>query len=224
MPGPTNPANPGRVLCVNVGRPRAIEWLGKVESTSIWKSPVDGRVKARGVNLEGDDQADRSVHGGPDKAVYTYAREDQEWWQAQLGRPLEPGIFGENLTLVGLDVTGAVVGERWEIGSALFEVAQPRSPCWKLGARMGDPGFPKQFAAGGRPGAYLRIVREGDVGAGDEVRIVYRPAHGITVGEVAHIYHADRSRAGLLLEVPELADVWREWARNRIRHSERGKR
>jgi MOSC domain-containing protein YiiM len=207
----------GRVLSVNVGTPRLIEWLGRVEATSIWKSPVDGRVTVRGVNIEGDDQADRRVHGGPDKAIYSYAREDEDWWAEQIGRPLEAGTFGENLTLQGMDVTGAVVGERWEIGGTVLEVAQPRMPCWKLGARMGDPGFPDVFSDAGRPGAYLRIILEGDVGAGDAVRVIHRPSHGVTVGEVARIYHSARDEAHRLLDVPELAVVLKRWAARRQR-------
>ena len=202
----------GRVVSVNVGQPRTLDWLGQSVTTSIWKFPVAGRVAAQGVNLAGDAQADRRAHGGPDKAVYSYAQEDADWWAWELGRPLEPGSFGENLTLAGVDVTGAVVGECWAIGAAVFEVAQPRIPCFKLGARLGDPGFPPRFAAADRPGAYLRIVEAGEVGAGDAVRLVHRPAHGLTVGEVAHIYHHDRRRAADLLAAPELAFVLRGWA------------
>jgi MOSC domain-containing protein YiiM len=205
----------GRVLSVNVGAPREIEWLGRVESTAIWKAPVEGRVAVRGVNVAGDDQASREFHGGPEKAVYAYAREDTDWWEKELGRPLEHGVFGENLTVEGVDVTGAVVGERWEIGNVILEVAQPRIPCWKLGARMDDSTFPVHFAAAGRPGAYLRIVEEGEIGAGDEVGVVARPEHGLTVGDVARIFHQERGRARALLEVPELAEEWREWALKR---------
>ncbi len=202
----------GRVVSVNVGQPRTLDWLGQSVTTSIWKFPVAGRVAAQGVNLAGDAQADRRAHGGTDKAVYSYAQEDADWWAWELGRPVEPGSFGENLTLAGVDVTGAVVGERWAIGTALFEVAQPRIPCFKLGARLGDPGFPPRFAAAGRPGAYLRILQAGEVGAGDTVAVVHRPAHGLTVGDVAHIYHEDHGRAADLLRVPELAPVLRGWA------------
>jgi MOSC domain-containing protein YiiM len=205
----------GTLLSVNVGAPREIEWLGRREATSIWKSTVDGRVPVRGVNVDGDDQTDREVHGGPDKAVYAYAREDIDWWERELGRELVDGNFGENLTVSGVDVTGAVVGERWEVGSTVLEVAQPRIPCWKLGARMEDASFPVHFAAAGRPGAYLRIVEEGEIGAGDEVRIGAKPAHGVTVGDVARIYHQERGRCALLLEAPELAEGWREWALRR---------
>ncbi len=203
----------GYVVSVNVGSPRLIEWFGRRASTAIWKSPVEGRVAVRGVNLTGDDQADRKVHGGPDKAVYAYVREDAAWWEEQLGRPVQPGEFGENLTLLGVAVTDAVIGERWAIGSALLEVAQPRFPCWKLGARMNDPEFPRRFADAGRQGAYLRIIREGDVGAGDEVLLIHRPAHGVTIGTVGDIYLRDHSRAALLLTAPELAEGWRAWVR-----------
>ena len=139
-----------------------------------------------------------SSTAGPDKAVYAYAREDTVWWERELGRELEHGNFGENLTVSGVDVTGAVVGERWEIGTAVLEVAQPRIPCWKLGARMEDASFPVHFAAAGRPGAYLRIVEEGEIGAGDEVRVGEKPEHGLTVGDVARIYHQERGRASTL--------------------------
>jgi MOSC domain-containing protein YiiM len=190
-----------------------------MEMTAIWKSPVAGRLAVRGVNLAGDDQADRKNHGGRDKAVYSYAVEDEEWWAERLGRPIEPGTFGENLTLAGVDVTNALIGERWEIGSALFEVAQPRIPCWKLAARMGDAEFPQKFGDAGRPGAYLRIMREGEVGAGDEVRVIHRPSHGLTVGDVARIYHQDREDYALFLTVPELAETWKSWARRRAGYS-----
>jgi MOSC domain-containing protein YiiM len=205
-----------RVTSANVGLPREIEWFGKRDTTAIWKEPVAGRVPVVGVNLAGDDQADRRFHGGPDKAVYAYAREDYDWWSLELGHPLEPGTFGENLTLEGLDVTAAVVGERWAIGSALLEVAQPRTPCWKIGARMDDPEFPVWFAAAGRPGAYLRILSEGEVGAGDAVEVVHRPGHRLTVGEVARIYHGDRARCAELLRAPELAEEWRAWVAERL--------
>jgi len=205
----------GKLLSVNVGSPREIEWLGRREATSIWKSPVNGRLPARGVNVAGDDQADREFHGGPDKAVYAYAREDTVWWERELGRELEHGVFGENLTVSGVDVSGAVVGERWEIGSAVLEVAQPRIPCWKLGARMEDASFPVHFAAAGRPGAYLRIVEEGEIAADDDVRVAGRPEHGVTVGDVARIYHQERGRASTLLDVPELCSDWHDWALRR---------
>ena len=209
VPGAPSPAT---VVSVNVGRPRTVPFRGSQVTTGIWKVPVSGPIRARGVNLAGDDQADRSVHGGPDKAVYAYAQEDLSWWTVELGRVVAAGTFGENLTTAGIDVTNAVVGERWAVGSAVLEVSQPRVPCYKLGIRMGDQRFPPRFAAAGRPGAYLRIVTEGDIAAGDEVRVLSRPDHGVTVGLIERAYHADRSLVPRLLEAPEIAEGWSDWA------------
>ena len=201
------------VASVNVGRARIVPFRGEPLMTAIWKNPVAGRVSVRGWNVDGDDQADRTVHGGPDKAVYAYAQEDAAWWVAELGRPIEPGTFGENLTTIGLDLAAAVIGERWAVGSAVLEVSQPRTPCFKLGIRMGDPRFPARFAAAARPGAYLRIVTEGDVAAGDPITVLSRPTHGVTVGDVERAYHADRSLVERLLEAPQLPASWADWAR-----------
>ncbi|MEA2661957.1 MAG: hypothetical protein QOH08_1529 [Chloroflexota bacterium] len=173
-----------RVVSVNVGRPREIQVGAKLVRTSIWKDPVAGRIGVRGVNVDGDDQSDRRAHGGDDQAVYAYAREDLDWWGARLGLALPPGTFGENLTTEGLDVSGARTGERWQVGSVLLEVTKPRLPCYKLEARMDRPGFIAEFIDGGRPGAYLRIVEEGELGAGDPVRIVSRPEETPSMAEV----------------------------------------
>jgi MOSC domain-containing protein YiiM len=169
------------IVSVNVGRPRVVDWYGRKVRTAIWKEPVAGAVLAAGVNLAGDDQADRRVHGGHDKAVYAYAIEDYEWWSAQLGRDLGPGTFGENLTTAGVDVTGSAIGDRWTIGSARFEVSEPREPCFKLGIRMGDAGFLDRYAEAGRPGAYLRIVEPGSVTAGDAVTVTPADPPGIPI-------------------------------------------
>jgi MOSC domain-containing protein YiiM len=209
------PAVEGRVLSVNAGAPRELEWLGRRVTTAIWKHPVEGRVAVRGINVSGDGQADRAVHGGHDKALYGYAREDAEWWEGEVGRPIDPGGFGENLTLAGVDVNGAVIGEVWGIGTTLLEVSQPRIPCFKLGLRFDDVTFPRRFARGGRPGAYLRITREGYLGAGDPVLVVHRPDHGLTVRDVAVIYHREHDRIAELVEIPELAESWRAWASKR---------
>lgn len=201
------------VHAVNVGRPREFLYQGKPVRSAIWKAPVMGPVAVRGVNLEGDDQADREVHGGPDKAIYSYALEDIEWWERELGRPLGPAVFGENLTTRGIDVGRAIIGERWEIGTALLEVSEPRAPCWKLGARMESAGFPRRFTKAERPGAYLRIVREGVLAASDPIRIVHRPEHGVSARDVFRIYTRDRGNVSLLLTVPELSEGWKGWAR-----------
>ena len=186
------------MVSVNVGRAAPLETGGGAVLSAIVKLPVDGPVAVRGVNLEGDDQADRRVHGGPDQAVYAYASEDTAWWAAQLGRPLAPGVFGENLTLAGVDVSGARIGERWRVGSTELRVAGPRVPCFKLGARMGDRRFLKRFLRAGRPGAYLAITQEGELQAGDAVEVVHRPEHGVGVALVVDVLLLDRSRLGEL--------------------------
>jgi MOSC domain-containing protein YiiM len=201
------------IAAVNVGGVRTVMLGERSVRTAIWKSPVAGRVRLRGVNLDGDDQADRSVHGGPDKAVYAYAREDLDWWATKLGRPVGYGTFGENLTTSGIDLAGAVIGERWAVGSAVLEVAQPRVPCFKLGIRMGDRHFPRRFAAAGRPGAYLRIIVEGELAAGDPLRVLTRPDHEVTIGTVERAYHAERALVPLLFTAPELPEGWLSWAR-----------
>jgi MOSC domain-containing protein YiiM len=204
---------PGVVASLNVGATRSVAVGRRTVETAIWKTPVAVRILASGVNLVGDDQADRGVHGGPDKAVYAYGVDDYAWWEAELGHPLDPGTFGENLTIAGMAVSAAVVGERWAVGSAVFEVSQPRTPCGKLGIRMGDPQFPRRFAHAGRPGgAYLRIALEGIVGAGDEVSVVHRPTHGLTVAAVGRAAEGDRTLLPDLLTTPELADGWVSWA------------
>ena len=203
----------GIVVSVNVGGIRDFDYNGRPAKSAIWKTPVTGRVAVRGVNLDGDDQADRKGHGGPHKAVYAFAVEDYQWWEGELGRSLDAAEFGENLTTRDIDVNGAVVGERWEVGSTVLEVSEPRVPCWRLGVRMDDKKFPKRFTQVGRPGSYLRIVTEGELGADDEIRVVSRPEHGMTIADVFRIYSSDRDQAHCLLPIPELSEPWKDWAR-----------
>ena len=202
----------GKVLSVNVGKAREFEYNGRLARSAIWKSPVAGRIAARGVNLAGDDQADRKAHGGPDKALYAYAVEDARWWEQEIGRALAFGEFGENLTTEGIDVNDALVGERWQIGTVVLEVSEPRIPCWRLGVRMDDKMFPRRFTEALRPGAYLRIAVEGDVGAGDEVSVVERPDHDLTIRDVFRIYNRDRAEVERLLGVPQMSEAWKRWA------------
>jgi MOSC domain-containing protein YiiM len=162
--------------------------------------------------LAGDDQADRQAHGGPDKAVYAYAVEDLGWWAQQIGRPLQHGELGENLTTEGVEVNAALVGERWAIGTTVLEVSEPRVPCWRLGVRMSDKLFPRRFTEALRPGALLRILVEGDVGAADEIRVIERPDHALTVRDVLRIYAFDRQEVGRLLANPRMSESWRRWA------------
>ena len=205
-------AGGAKLVSVNVGVPRTVEYGGRTVTTAIWKRPVTGRVEVRAVNLDGDGQADRSVHGGVDKAVYAYAQEDYEWWGVELGtEALEPGTFGENLTVVGIDLNATEVGERWRVGTALLEVSEPRFPCFKLGIRMGDARFLKRFAAARRPGTYLRIREEGDLGAGDLIEVVDRPGHGVTIGLFAEAFLGDRGLLDELLAADALSETWRTW-------------
>jgi MOSC domain-containing protein YiiM len=206
-----------RLLSVNVGRPQPVGLRrGRTVRSAIGKAPVDGRVRVAGVNVEGDDQADRRVHGGPDKAIYAYAREDTAWWEGELGRELGPGAFGENLTVEGVDVSGAVIGERWRLGTVELEVCQPRFPCFKLGLRFGDPLMLKRFTQAERPGAYLRIVREGEIGAGDTIDVAERPDHGVTIALVARAVMIDHRLLVHAASAPalpdDLADLMRERA------------
>jgi MOSC domain-containing protein YiiM len=212
------PGSAGQVRSVNVGRVRTIDFRDGSDRTAIWKAPVVGRVAVRGVNVDGDEQADRSVHGGPDKALYAYASEDLTWWTDQLGQPVEPGTFGENLTTAGLDLAAAVVGQTWAVGSTVLEIVQPRIPCYKLGIRMGDPSFPRRFAAAARPGTYLRIVNEGEIGAGDSIEVIATPSHGVTIGMVERAYHGNDDLAARLLDAPELPEPWQDWSRRLLRH------
>jgi len=199
------------VVSVNVGRARKFEYNRRPAKSAIWKSPVDGRVQARGVNLEGDEQADRKAHGGPDKAVYAYAIEDARWWEQEIGRSLQYGEFGENLTTEGIAVNDAFIGERWKIGTAVLEVSEPRVPCWRLGVRMNDQMFVRRFTEALRPGSYLRIIIEGNVGAGDEIHVIHRPDHDLTIRDVFRIYTRDRDEVERLIAVPQISESWKKW-------------
>ena len=202
-----------RIVSVNVGEPRTVEFRDHTVSTGIDKVPVEGPVRVEGVNLVGDDQADRRVHGGVHKAVYAYASEDYEWWSGQLGRALPPGMFGENLTTAGIDVGAAVVGQHWRIGDVILEVSEPRMPCYKLGIRMEDPEFPALFSAADRPGSYLRIVEVGSLASGDRIEIGTPPRHSLTVAAISRIRDRDHHEAGRLIQAAQLSDPWKRWAR-----------
>lgn len=145
---------------------------GREVRTGLWKRPAEGPVFVGELGLQGDLIGDLRVHGGPYKAVYAYALEDIRWWEGELDRELGPGFFGENLTVRGIDASTALPGEVWEVGQALLEVSEPRTPCWKLAEKVGDPGFMQLFLAARRPGTYLRVLREGEVEAGDPLRVL----------------------------------------------------
>ncbi len=205
----------GSVLSVQVGRPRSYTWLGRSVVSSIFKDPVSGPVQLRHSNLTGDEQADQDNHGGLDKAVYAYAREDEDWWQTELGRDVPNGTFGENLTTTGLDLTNAVIGQIWSVGTAVLQVTQPRTPCWKLGLRMGDKSFPRRAAASRRPGVLLRVLTEGVLEQGEPVVPLSTPSHGVTAAAINRIYYGEDKDLRPLFETPELAAHWRGWAEHR---------
>lgn len=212
----------GQLLSVNVGAPRETEWEGRRVRSAIWKHPADGPVAVLGVNLAGDDQADRRVHGGTHKAVYAYGALDYQWWSANLGVELAPGTFGDNLTVAGFDVGSAWIGEHWRIGTCVLEVSEPRLPCFKLGMRMGTADFVDLFDRVGRFGTYLRIVQEGAVTTGDSVELLSRPEQRLTVAELAESRRGED--AGLLERVVANAAVspsWVQRARRSLRRLER---
>lgn len=201
-----------KVLSVNVGTPREFEYKNRNAKSAIWKSPVTGRIAARGLNLDGDDQADRVAHGGYDKAVYAYAIEDIAWWEQQVGQTIHYGVFGENVTTHGISVNEALVGERWEVGTTILEVSEPRIPCWRLGVRMEDKTFPRQFTQALRPGSYLRIIVEGDIGANDEINVIAKPDHDLSVRDVFRIFTHNREEFARILEVEQMSADWKRWA------------
>ena len=204
--------NVGKVISINVGLPTEFEYKGRKAKSAIWKNPVNGKVFARGINLEGDDQADREAHGGYDKAVYAYASEDLTWWGNEIGRDLKPGELGENLTLKGIAVNDALIGEQWKVGEVTLEVSEPRIPCWRLGVRMNDKTFPRKFTKALRPGTYLRIIQEGSLEKGNTVEVLERPDHALSVRDVFEIYTQTHANANRILEVSKMSDAWRRWA------------
>lgn len=197
------------VISVNVGRPREREW-SVIGRTSIDKRPVEGPVAARRLGLAGDQAADTAHHGGVDKAVYAFAREDLDRWAAELGQEIRDGQFGENLTTIGYDVNEAVVGERWRIGTALLEVCGVRIPCQSFKGWMGengydDTGWLRRFTRANRPGPYLRVLQEGVLQAGDPIDVLDRPAHGVTVSRMFRALTTEPALMPELLAIENLA-------------------
>ena len=203
------------VRSVNVAVVREFPHRGGTVRTGIWKLPAAGPVKVGAEGIEGDAVVDRRYHGGLDKAVYTYAAEDYEWWSEELGEDLEPGRFGENLTTEGIDLVGARIGDRWRVGTALLEVSEPRTPCYKLACKMGDRRFIKRFAKALRLGAYLRVVEPGEIGAGDAIELVERPQHDVTVQLLGRAMLGERDLAADVLAAPALSEKLRSWAEDR---------
>jgi len=209
-----------KLISVNVGLPREIHVGGKTVRTSIWKSPVQGRVHVSKLNLDGDQQSDLTVHGGIDKAVYLYPVEHYSYWSAQLPDVELPlGAFGENFSAEGILEDEIRVGDRIRVGSAEFIVTQPRMPCFKLGIRFNRPGIVKRFLQSKRTGFYLKVLREGEVEEGDEIQFIEKQEVGVTITEIVDLYSTDSQNQELLrraTELPALPQSWREYFRKRL--------
>lgn len=207
-----------KLLSVNCGMPRRVDWHGTAVTTSIYKDPVEGRVALRTLNLDGDRQSDLSVHGGKDKAVYCYPVAHYEYWKAEMpGRALPPGSFGENFTIESPLEDAIHIGDRFSAGTAEVIVTQPRLPCFKLGIRFESDDMVRRFLASGRTGYYLAVLREGEVGAGDEVSLVSRDPEGVPVSEITRLYlakefdGADALAVRRAMKVEALTDSWKEY-------------
>jgi MOSC domain-containing protein YiiM len=209
-----------KLVALSVGVPREVQWKGRIEKTSIFKTPVSGRLRVARENLEGDRQSDLSVHGGPDKAVYAYPAEHYAFWRRELpDRELPWGSFGENFTTEGLLEDDVCIGDRFRVGPAEFVVTQPRIPCYKLGIRFDNPGMVKRFLRSGRSGFYLRVEEEGEVGAGDAIVRLARDEGRLTVADVGALYASDTPDQPLLRRAsdhPALPAGWRDYFRQRL--------
>jgi MOSC domain-containing protein YiiM len=209
-----------KIISLNVARPRLVVWEGRPVSTGIYKSPVEGRVMLRALNLDGDRQADLTVHGGPAKAAYAYPSEHYVYWRDELpDMELPWGMFGENFTTEGLDESSVNIGDRFRVGAAEVLVTQPRMPCYKLGIKFGRTDILKRFLASGRTGFYFSVEREGEVGAGDEVELLGRDENNVTVADITRLYSRDREDFETMrraVEVGALPDAWRQHFRQQL--------
>jgi MOSC domain-containing protein YiiM len=198
------------VVSVNTGREGDLVIGGKPGRSAIDKRPFAGPVAVGALGLAGDEQADKVDHGGVDQALYVYAREDLDWWTELLSRELSSGNFGENITTAGIDVSAALIGETWRLGTAVVQITSPRVPCVTFQSWLDEPHWVKRFAAAGRPGAYLRVLEEGVVQAGDDLEVLSRPDVQVTVAESMQAYYGDRELMQRLLTVPGRGYKWDE--------------
>jgi MOSC domain-containing protein YiiM len=201
-----------RVISVNAGRGRDAAWAGRLRRTAIDKRPVAAPVEVGWLGLAGDEQSDTENHGGREQALYAYAREDLDWWVERLCRELANGVFGENITTSGLDVTGALIGEVWQLGTAVVQVTSPRIPCVVFAGWVDEDHWVKRFASAGRPGAYLRVLEEGTVAAGDGIEVISRPDEHVTIAESMTAYYGDAELMRRLLRVEGRGNKWDEIA------------
>ena len=212
-----------KVISVNVGRPRIVVSNEKPVSTAIFKHPVAGRVAVRTLNLDGDRQADLSVHGGPSKAVYAYPSEHYEYWKQELPKMELPwGVFGENLTTSGLTESELNIGDKFQAGTAVVMVTQPRMPCYKLGIRFGRADMLRRFLASGRTGFYFAVLQEGDVAAGDQIELIERDKHAFKLSDITRLYVSDKHNNDLLhraLQVDALPQSWKDYFERQLENS-----
>jgi MOSC domain-containing protein YiiM len=212
-----------KIVSLNIGLPREVTWHGRIVTTGIFKNPVAGRVAMRKLNLDGDAQADLTVHGGEYKAVYCYPLEHYAYWKNELsGRDLPMGMFGENFTTEGLREDQVHLGDHFSVGSAELTVTQPRLPCYKLGVRFGEDDMVKRFLASARTGFYVAVTQQGEVGAGDEIRLLSRDANAVPVSEITRLYVAKRFASEDLdslrraMKVAGLPESWKGYFRERV--------
>jgi MOSC domain-containing protein YiiM len=214
-----------KLVSVNVGHPREVIWKGRPVTTAIFKEPIQDRILLRTLNLEGDRQADLSVHGGANKAVYVYPAEHYDYWRSELsGRDLPWGSFGENFTTTGLLEEAVHIGDRFCIGSAEVVVTQPRLPCYKLGIKFGQADMVKRFSNSRRTGFYVAVRKEGEVGAGDAIQLLGRDAHQITVADVTGLYlrdDEDLAKMRRALQVESLPEGWRTYFAQQVEQTEK---
>ena len=209
-----------KLVSVNIGHPREVIYKGKTVTTGIFKEPVEGRIRLRTLNLDGDRQADLSVHGGLSKAAYGYPIEHYEYWREQLpGVDLPWGMFGENFTTEGLREDSVNIGDRFRIGSAEVMVTEPRLPCYKLAAKFGRDDIIKRFLHSGRTGFYFAVMQEGEVGTGDGIELVSRDEHSVTVADITRLYVREKDDVDTLrraVNVTALPESWRGYFHKRI--------
>jgi MOSC domain-containing protein YiiM len=212
-----------KLVSLNTGLPREVVWRGINVTTGIFKQPVEGRVALRKLNLDGDRQADLTVHGGEFKAVYCYPRAHYDYWKTELpGQRLPMGAFGENFTVHGLLEDSVHLGDQFAVGSAEVVVTQPRLPCYKLGVRFQSDDMVKRFLASGRTGFYFAVTREGEVGVGDEIKAIARDPNAVPVSEITRLYiaktydDADVISIRRALQVAALPESWKGHLRERL--------
>jgi MOSC domain-containing protein YiiM len=210
-----------KILSVNVGLPREVLFGEEIVTTGIFKEPVEGRVKLRKLNLDGDKQADLAVHGGEDKAIYAYPKEHYEYWQREFPSIALPwGMFGENLTTEGLKEDMINIGDRFRIGSAEVVATQPRMPCYKLGVKFGRMDVVRRFLTSGRPGIYFKVLQEGEVEAGESIELISKDENNITVKDIVRLYVKDNKDVKSMqraIRVKDLPIGWRTHFRQQIK-------